>query len=279
MLQAILYVVSVAGLSTLLSVVKRLRTFNRAQRLFRFRYSEQLDVVLTTDWDSLRPRDSLTTLDKVKTQLGYIRGLAHLSSTLSQTRASKPISVHVSEGLDQRPLGDLVLLGGSGGNFLVDKFLSYLQETTDNKIGYDESNQSLNRAHLGEIEVVFDWKTWSESGENLTDFALIVLWLNPFAFKRRRAVWCAGFTAAGTAVAASYVSDSLVARWKDKRRELGLSRWKFPSFAVLLAIEFRDEAEFDVSELNWLPIETPMLPLPGIDVGDKGRYWSVGKRS
>lgn len=280
MFDLLFYLVGFAGLSSFVATAKRLRVFNRFQRLFKFQYSEPLDVVLTTDWNSIHRANSYSILDDVKTQLGYIRGLAYLTSVVTATRASKPIVVHISEGLDQRLEGDLVLLGGSGGNFLVQRFLEYLATETDGQIGYDENDQEANRAHLGDVEVSFNWKKWSESGGNLTDFALVVMWVNPFTFHRRRALWCAGFTAAGTAVAAAYVRDSLSERWKLAKRKINKANGdrKFPCFALLLAIEFKDESDFKVSELKWMTLPVPHVPFAGVDVGDRGNFWSIQRR-
>jgi hypothetical protein len=274
-----LTLIGLVGLSTILAVAGRVVLLNRAFRFYRFRYSEPADVVLTTDSDVLQRGGSGLPGDRVKTQLGYLRGLAYITTAISRTHASKQLKVHVSDGLDERLTGDLIVLGGTGGNFVARRMVDYVVAECGPVLGYDESDESRNTAFVGDIEVTFDWLEWSASGDDLTDFAVILFWVNPFLGRRRRAIWCSGFTATGTMAACAYIDESLPKRWRRVRKERGIKWTAWPCFALLLAIDFNDDAGYDFTEMAWQPLTLPRLPLAGHGHQSRGRFWSVTKRA
>jgi hypothetical protein len=274
---AALTILGLIGVSTLWAWMKGIRALNGVRHFFRFKFAEPLDIVLTTHSDALSSAQGtlINDFDRVTTQLGYLRAAASMTEAISRSRASKRIRVHVSEGLDQDLSGDLVIFGGTGGNTIAERFLAYVVDYCGVSAAFDETDESDNRIQLGDVEVHFDWTHWSRTSVDLTDFALIIFWTNPFASGRRRAIWCSGFTAAGTMAAANYAVTDLRKRWLKKRKELGGSRWRYPAFALLLAVDFKNDADYDASELQWIRLPLPPANLAGRSVGHTGSYWRI----
>ena len=98
------------------------------------------------------------------------------------------------------------------------------------------------------------------------DVALIALWVNPFAMKKRRLLLAAGFTAYGTAAAASYLIHDIVDdRYRALRKHSGgvlprlasLRTW--PCFMVIEVKMIHDQVA-EIRELAFAPLRDPGKP-------------------
>ncbi|MCW2761117.1 MAG: hypothetical protein JWR85_1318 [Marmoricola sp.] len=237
-------ILGLIGLGTAVEAFRRTRTFNRVQRLYRWRYAEPLDVVITTSSLSVLDLGGIARSDRLNAQLGYLKAYAEFSRSVASSHSMKALDVHVSEGIDADLDRDLVLLGGPGGNHLTRQFIAYVNSQWEPGIEFDEEDEHDNRIRLGDVEIHYDWIAEAKERTVEKDFALVVLWINPFAPVKRRAILCSGFTPAGTHAAAHH----LINRYPPTRPpQTTGQRW--PCFALLLEIQFRNERLFDVAEV------------------------------
>jgi hypothetical protein len=261
-LSAVLSVIGLIGLGSILGWAARVRELTRAQRLLHLSRNEAMDVIITTSSLSDTAQTGHYTDDRLHSQLGYLRATTLLGQLIARTGARKPLRVHVSDDVTIGSLeSDMTILGGTGGNHVAAAFLERLRVETGTVVIYDESDESRNLIQVGEVHVEYDWIAEARSKRAGHDYGLIVLWRNPFTTRRRRALYVAAFTPAGTLAASRFFVD----RRSDLRREVTrrstmrqrLSQARRPSFAALVKIEFLDT---DASSTASMVAACPLPP-------------------
>lgn len=275
--QPLLTIAGLIGVGTFIEWYRRGRSINRLQAFFHWKFQEPMDIVLTTSSLSAAAQGP-SSQDRINAQLGYVQATTEFSRVIGESAVRKEVAVHVSDGIGREPRGDLVILGGTGGNHLADRFLRYLQANWDVDCEYDEADEAKNFISLNGSTYLYDWTSLAGSNGDFFDYALVVLWYNPFAVEKRRAIYCAGFTAAGTNAAARYTVDELPRRYSSlcrgsssepvHLRAPGRRGRAWPTIAMVLSIEFRNDIPIDITELDVEFLPTPPFPIPGFPHGD-----------
>jgi hypothetical protein len=237
---------SAIGIGTVATAGWRMLRWRRAQRLFRFQFRRPVDVVVNTRGDAPEAR-GMARADLWSTAIGNVNALMELSRGIRELHNGTSVRVQVSRA--RVPfLDDLVLLGGNNENEQTDTFLRCLAyHCGQAKVVYDDRDERQNVLGIDGETWPYDWisecKERGASGP-LHDYGLVVAWVNPFTEDRRRAILCAGFTAAGTDAVARRLFRELPReairrlRWTALRRLLRRDR---PCFALAYEFEFGDD--------------------------------------
>jgi hypothetical protein len=245
--------VGLVGVGSILGWAARVRELTRSQRFLRLCRKEALDVVLTTATASADVHPSRVPDDRLHAQLGYLRATTVIGQFVAATGTRKLLNVQISDDVTLASLShDAVLLGGTSGNRVAAEFVEQVGRATGVTVAYDENDERRNVMAVGDRQVEYDWKTEAGWKAVERDFGLIVLWRNPFTEARRRVLYVAGFTPAGTLAATRY----LVHHHRELRREAGrtitgararLAFERRPSLAAIVEIEFMDAGSANVS--------------------------------
>jgi hypothetical protein len=215
----------------------------RLQRMLRFRLRGGVDVVITT----LTHPPSLigaASDDMLTTSRGNVIAAARWAQEigpLKQLNKGASITTHLSDSLPEAGLtSDLVILGGNNENEIARKFLEAVNAHCPGyEVLYDDKKKEENILRLVDpsgpvFDVSYPWLEEASRREPRFDYGLIVTWVNPFSGQHRRAVMCAGFTAAGTKAATSFFFDHVVL---NRRRYAAVGSWAWPCFAVAWKME------------------------------------------
>jgi hypothetical protein len=262
--QLILAILGIVGLSGILAAVRTSRRLSRHHRFFRFRGTEQVDMILTTS--ARVPGGFGITYLRAVTAVGNLKGATEIARAVGYGARRRPILVSASAELESPLDGDLVLIGLPGKNAVSHIVVSALaMRYPEVNLRIEESEEDGCRMTLGEFSEEYSVCTQAESHLPTRDLALIVLWVNPLAVRKRRLIWCAGFTAYGTAAAASYLVDDIVNdRLKRLRREhralpsLWSRRW--PCFVMVIEARLVNDQVVHVQERAFAVLEDPGCP-------------------
>src|SRR5918996_2454214 len=177
--ELIIAIVGLFGI-TATSVVRWLgflAEINKGARFFSLKRSEPLDLVLVTSDDQQGDsyRRQLTSYDT-------LRAATRIAERVGELRLDKTTNLRISERLEDPPIQDLIVLGGSEApkNRVAKVFLEEFNEAhPDFKISRPRMDDKSRRLVVGDSE--WEWSGWSdeESAVN-TDVAIIVMWRNPF---------------------------------------------------------------------------------------------------
>lgn len=215
---------------------------NRDARFFGLKREEEIDLILVTSEDQQGDnyRRQLTSYDT-------LRAATRFAERIGELRLRKSANFRVSERLDDPPTGDLVILGGSDApknrvaKVFLEEFNEAHPELTISRPRLDGARKLL----VGSSE--WEWQAWTDDDTAVNkDVAVIVVWWNPFAPAKRRGIYCAGFTAAGTAAATNYLVSEISRG--GRHRALG---WK--RINPLLSPCFVSVVEFDFAGEQALP--------------------------
>jgi hypothetical protein len=236
-------------------------------------------VVLTTT--AMTPHEAegfpraVTTVDNVRAASAAVFELARLS------QAKGGIHLELSEALDHDPVGDLVVIGGPKQNSIAQRLLERLQDVNPTmQLIFDDEDQHSARLRVGTLERGYDIRMQdSDPPRPKGDFAIAVMWINPFAARRHRLIWCAGFTSTGTYAAAEYLFNHVIASrfwrrchadandppYRDSRL-VPTVRGRWPCFILVLHVPFQGSRSLPPTELCLLPLQLPPgFPVPGRD--------------
>jgi hypothetical protein len=212
---------------------------NKGARFFGLKRSEPIDLILVTSDDQQgdKYRRHLTSYDT-------LRAATRIAERIGELRLGKTTNLRVSERLDDPPTRDLVVLGGSGApkNRVAKVFLDEFNEAYPQlKISRPRTAEDARKLVVG--SEAWEWHGWSEDEKSINeDVAVIVAWRNPFSSVGRRGIYCAGFTAAGTAAATEYLLSDL---YRDgRKRALGWKRLNplaRPCFVSVVEFAFSGE--------------------------------------
>jgi hypothetical protein len=258
--ELIIAVVGLLGFSAT-SVARWLGYFARISkgaRFFGFKRREAIDLILVTSDNQQgdKYRRHLTSYDTLRAATGIAERIGGL-------RLGKTTNLRVSERLDDPPTRDLVVLGGSGApkNRVAKVFLDEFNEAHPEwKISRPNPTSESRKLVVGDKE--WEWHGWSDAEDAINrDIAIIVAWHNPFASENRRGIYCAGFTAAGTAAATSYLLADLSKN--GRKRSLGWKRlnpFLSPDFVSVVEFSFSGEQALPRGEALFHPLGTPLIP-------------------
>lgn len=207
-LTASLAVVGTIGVTTIFDLIRRSQRWTKAQRLLRFRYREPIDIVVNT---AIAAGSRPVHVVDNEVLFGNVQSASLFSSTIGAARRQKRIQLHLSEHLTSRLQHDLILVGGITRSEVGRKYLRLLDEHIGAGVAvFEEDDETRNRIVLGDFEVVYDWTKAHAAGQVDVDYALVVVWINPFIDVPRRSIFCTGFTSFGTAVAAEYLMTTFI---------------------------------------------------------------------
>jgi hypothetical protein len=231
---------------------------NKGARFFGFKRREAIDLILVTSDNQQgdRYRRHLTSYDT-------LRAATRIAERIGELRLGKTTNLRVSERLDDPPIRDLVVLGGSDApkNRVAKVFLDEFNEAHPQwRISRPNPPDDSRKLVVGDDE--WEWRGWSDAEDAVnTDIAIIVAWHNPFASERRRGIYCAGFTAAGTAAATNYLLSDLSR--DGRKRSLGWKRlnpFLSPDFVSVVEFSFSGEQALPRGEVLFQPLDTPLVP-------------------
>ncbi|HXS33648.1 MAG TPA: hypothetical protein VN758_07750 [Solirubrobacterales bacterium] len=227
---------------------------NRDARFFSLKRDESIDLVLvTSDYEEGdNYRRHVTSYDT-------LRAATHFAERIGGLRLDKDTNLRVSERLDDPPTRDLVVLGGSDApkNRVAKVFLDEFNEAHPELEISRPREEGSRRLVVGSEE--WDWNGWSDGKDDVnTDVAVIVVWRNPFVSESRRGIYCAGFTAAGTAAATEHLLSDLCR--EGRRRSLGWKRinpFARPNFVSVVEFAFAGEQALPRGEALFHSLDAP----------------------
>ena len=131
------------------------------------------------------------------------------------------------------------------------------------------------------VDAIYPWETEAHEKEPTYDYGVIVLWVNPFAAEKRRAVLCAGFTAPGTAATVSLLLGDIARVLYSQARPSVLSYvrgrlkgqaqlpprpflFSWPHFIAAFKISLEGEPQI-VGSPAVVPLPRPRFPLVAVD--------------
>lgn len=253
--------VSLTGL-TGIGVWRATLRFSRRNLFLRFRVNEPLDVVLSTS--RVERATQPVSYRRALTSMGHLEGVTAISAAVGAIKRRDQIVVHASGHVAHDLERDLVLIGGPVKNEVSRLFLERLNLAyPDLRLVWGRDADGTVRAGIGERA----YDVGDAIGPLGMDYGLIVVWINPFAIQRRRAILCAGITSHGTAAAASYLLGPVIEqRWQRLRRVGDEARPRlgaWPAFVLVVKTVVGSDGRFGaVEELTFAPLDAPRdLPL------------------
>lgn len=262
--QIVVTVLGIVGLSGIVSAIRSSRRLSRHNRFFRFQRIEPVDFVLTTS-----ARESggygIKYLRSV-TAVGNLKGSTEIAQAIGYASPRRPIVLAASAELESTLDGDLIVIGLPGKNAASQLVLTHLRaQYPDLRLSIKESPTDGCRMTLNDFSEAYSVCEQPDTRIPTRDLALIVLWVNPLTLRKRRLVLCAGFTAYGTAAAASYlVDDILNCRIDELRKEhrslpsLWGRRWL--CFAMVIETHLIHDQVVDINERVFVPLDDPGCP-------------------
>jgi GNAT superfamily N-acetyltransferase len=273
-LTTVVSLVGAIGITAIATSVAWLASMTRAQSLLRIGFRARVDIVVSTRDESARERGPVT-FDRWTTSLGTVKAVSLCSQRLTRMRRRVDTAVHFSIRTPTNVLDDVILLGGNSENIRSRDFIRALR-LTHPELGfdYDDRDEARNVVTLDGRRCEFYWNDQAKQRDPTTDYGVIALWLNPSAPKARRAIFCAGFTSAGTCALIRYLFDGADGylhshywheRWDARPpRRLSLRRilvrlplGEWPCFVALYGLTHRGDDDVDVQLLSMRPIAGP----------------------
>ncbi len=236
------FILAVVGaIPIIISVYYLLGNIFPVKKFFGFSDTERLDVIATTS--HVTHSSVGAKVVRATTGIGQIEGVATIARFLGQYYRKKPLLIKLSVAVSERPERDLVLVGGPAKNQLSGSFLSHLNAETPIQIEFDDVDIYLKFDDL----VITKEDLVIENEFPTKDFAVVVAWQNPFANKRRRCFFCAGFTSYGTSGGARWIFNDLpIVKYKKEFFQHG----KCPNFVSILEIELVKDTILSIRPLK-----------------------------
>ena len=238
---------------------------SRHHRFFRFQFSEPADIVLTTS-DRAQGGFGGVTYTRSVTAVGNLSGATAIARSIGYTSPRRPTRVYVSAELETSLSGDVVVIGLPGKNEVSGAVVTHLTARYPNLgLTIDESTEGCSMSLAGFADEYSVVPQTAQPDFPERDLALIVLWVNPIAVRKRRLVLCAGFTAYGTAAAARYLVDDILPHRLNRLRAEHTtmpSLWshKWTCFAMLIETRLVNDQVIEVRELAFAPLDDPGCP-------------------
>ncbi len=256
--------VGFVGLSGFLAALRESRRWSRHQRFFRLQRNEPVDMVLTTS-DQGYGGHHLQYF-RPTTAMGNLKAATEIAQGIGFRSTRRPIRVAVSVDVETSLKGDLVTVGLPGKNAISAMMLEYLNAQYPNLGLSVTESPDLREIRLGTFSTG-DYEPTVQAGTQfpVNDYALIVLWVNPLTTRRRRLIWCGGFTAYSTAAAARYVMDDILS---DRLARLRAQSPSIPRlwdanwicFAMVIEVKLANDQVVDIKERGFCHLPDPGPP-------------------
>jgi predicted N-acetyltransferase YhbS len=190
--------VSFFGAGAVVGAGARLWGLGRTQLMLRLAYGEPLDVVVSTT--SASRHGAAAPSDRLVTNRGSLNALMACAETVGALHRRKEVRVHLSRQPTADLTEDLVLLGGNNENPQAQDLIDAVRLNCPQAgFCYDDRDEDHNFLALDGRTYSYPWSALARDRQPDHDFGVVVLWVNPGATdRRRRAIFCAAFTAAGT---------------------------------------------------------------------------------
>jgi predicted N-acetyltransferase YhbS len=191
--------VSFFGAGAVLSAVARLWGLGRTRLLLGLAHKEPLDVVVSTTGDGAE-RENAAPSDRLETNLGSMNAMMACAKSVGALHHRKEILLHQSRDPPAAMSRDLVLLGGNNENREAQALIDALRLTCPEvRFHYEDRDEEDNLLVLADRTHPYRWSDKARDQTPADDVGVVVLWVNPHSNDhRRRAIFCAGFTARGT---------------------------------------------------------------------------------
>lgn len=256
----------IVGLSGIAAALRSSERLTRRHRFLRLREGEPFDIVLPT---SERVEGGIgIKYIRSTTSLGNLRGATMIAQMADGPGRRRPVAITVSEELESRLAGDLIILGLPKKNAVSALVIDHLRRQHPQcGLEIEESDDDGCAIALGDFRERFELIPQLANGVPCRDLALIMLWVNPLIQVKRRLILCAGFTAYGTAAAADYLLSEVMTRRYDALRAAeratlpplrSLSRW--PCFAMVIEALLINDQVVQTKELAFVALPDPGPP-------------------
>lgn len=255
----------VVGVSGITATIRHSRRFSRQYRFLRLdRSASCIDIVLPTS-DRLMGGVGIEYL-RSTTAVGNLKGATEIAETVGHVLRRRPVSVAVSGEIESRLKGDLVLLGLPAKNRASQIALDHLRRMHPT-IGFDLTEEGGCSICLGGFSAHYELTCQDGTPVPSSDFALILVWVNPTSVRKHRLLLCGGFTHFGTAAAARYLmTDVIETRYRRLRQQFkddlpalyGNRRW--PCFAMVIETTLVNDQVVDIQEVAFVPLPDPGTP-------------------
>lgn len=209
-------------------------TYLPSRRFLGFNKDEEIDFIVTTS-DLKKDEKGLKVL-RATTGIGQIIGIAEAAKIIGKLYRKKAINIQLSGLLTQRPNKDLILLGGPAKNEISKKFIRIFKERNkDLKFEFDDISTTIR---LDDIEIIRPDLDCDADGNIDFDYSIVIVSDNPFSSKKRRAIFCAGFTSYGTSGGATWLFDDLLLKNAKRLKILeNLENNKKASFIAIIKVQ------------------------------------------
>jgi hypothetical protein len=263
----IAWLLGVIGAGGIGTTIRHSRRLSRQYRFLRLhRSAEHLDIVLPTS-DRVTGGLGISYV-RSTTAVGNLKGATEIARVVGQVVRRRPISVAVSEELESPLSGDLVLIGFPGKNAASRVALNYLKQEHP-EIGFELTESPEEGCKIALAGFSADYAATCQTASDIpaNDLALILLWVNPTAPRKRRLLLCAGFTSYGTAAAAKYaVTDIIDTRYRRLRQRskgalpslYSVRQW--PCFAMIIETSLINDQVVNIRERALVPLPDPGCP-------------------
>ncbi len=265
--EIVLWIVGFVGVSGFVSAVTTSRQLSRQQRFFRLRAKEDADIVLTT---SARQEGGVgIKYMRSVSAAGNWAAATEVAQVLGYGATRRRLRIAVSAEVASSPNGDLVLIGLPATNPVSGLVLEHLNARYPElglRIVEKEPGDGGCWISLAEYSECYEVRHQAATDIPDRDLALIVLWVNPLTVRKRRLIWCAGFTAYGTSAAARYLVyrmlDDRLARLRSEHPTLpslrNIRRWV--CFAMVIETKLVSNQVVEIRERAFVPLEDPGSP-------------------
>ena len=271
-----LAIIGTIGLTTFVNAVTWGRNLRRKQRFLRLTRGETADIVLVTSGYDVGGVKGVNYKRPV-TSMGTLQAASYFSKTIGDLKLRKEVAVHVSQHLERKPHGDLILLGDPTKNQVAQEFLNDFNLAYPDLAITRPECEGGRELRIGDYVRRFAIELQAQSENPRTDIGLIVFWKNPFSIRRRRAIFCAGFTGWGTAAAAHYVlNDFQCHRYRELRKSRHLPRsrsQRWPCFVAVIEVTMAADKFLRFRELRVVTLpdeDAPSLLRAGAERIQKG---------
>jgi predicted N-acetyltransferase YhbS len=191
--------VSFFGAGAVVGTAARLWGLGRTRLLLGLAHKEPLDVVVSTTGGA-EDHGNAALSDRLKTNLGSMNAMMACAKSVGALHHRKEIRLHQSQDPPASMSQDLVLLGGNNENREAQALIDALRLTCPEvRFHYEDRDEQDNLLVLADGTHPYRWSDKASDRTPADDYGVVVLWANPHSHDhRRRAIFCAGFTARGT---------------------------------------------------------------------------------
>ena len=215
------------------------------KKFLSFEEQEPVDIIVTTS--NFSASDTGASVMRPTTSIGQLEGVAFIARLLGRFYRKKELIVNMSKNVHRRLNRDLLLLGGPAKNEFTKRFLIKFSDSyPDFNFLFDEIDCNLNFK-----DIIIENAKLEQNGSNLeNDYAIVIVWHNPFAIKSRRAILYAGFSSYGTSGAENWIFDDLLMNRQLFSKMKKIKIRKKSNFIALLKIHLIENQVIGIDEIK-----------------------------